>query len=56
MPETLLIKVRDTYCISEAVLLTVRQPPQEGAVGKKVEGCCWEVYLVQSKLGYLKAV
>ena len=56
MPETLLIEVRDAYCISETILLAVGQAPQKGTVGKEVQGCCWEVYLVQSKLRYLKAV
>ena len=56
MPETLLVEIRDTNCISKAILLTIRQAPQKGTVGKEVEGCCWEVYLVQSKLGYLKTV
>ena len=56
MPETLLVEVRDTDCISQTILLTGRQPSQEGTVGKEVEARCWEVYLVQSKLGNLKAV
>lgn len=56
MSETLLIEVGHTNCISEAILLTVCQPSQEGTVGEEVDGSCREVYLVQSKLRYLKAV
>ena len=56
MPEALLVKIGHADCIGETILLTVRQPSQEGAVGKEVHSSCWEVYLVQSKLRYLKSL
>lgn len=56
MPETLLIEVGHSDCVSETVLLTVCQPSQKGTVGKEVDDRCWEVYLVQSQLRYLKSV
>lgn len=56
MPEALLIEVGHSDCISETILLTVRQPSQKGAVGEKVHSSCWEVYLVQGKLRYLKSL
>ena len=56
MPETLLIEVGHADCVSEAILLTVRQSSKKGTVGEEVDISCWEMYLIKSQLRYLKSV